>query len=127
MAVSGYLVGTSLVHTAHVNFGWRGVSILAGIFHVAGGVVLWSQPSYAIILAAYLLVGVGTGFCDSSFCTWAASVREADKISGLIHGSYALGCVTGPIIVAALEKAALGWRSFYLVTVRLSTALVGHC
>ncbi|KAK5193481.1 hypothetical protein LTR99_007032 [Exophiala xenobiotica] len=116
VAVSGYLIGTSLVHTAHVNLGWRGVSILVGIFHVAGGVVLSTKPpSYAGILAAYFLVGIGTGFGDSSFCTWAAGLCEADKISGLIHGSYALGCVTGPIIVAALVKAELGWQSFYMV------------
>ncbi|KAK5441458.1 hypothetical protein LTS15_011224 [Exophiala xenobiotica] len=115
VAVSGYLIGTSLVHTAHVNFGWRGVSILVGIFHVAGGVVLSTKPTYAVILVAYFLVGIGTGFGDSSFCTWAAGLREADKISGLIHGSYALGCVTGPIIVAALVKAELGWQSFYMV------------
>jgi fucose permease len=89
--------------------------------------VLSTKPSYAVILTAYFLVGIGTGFGDSSFCTWAAGLREADKISGLIHGSYALGCVTGPIIVAALVKAELGWQSFYMVLVRWNTTVEWHC
>lgn len=81
-------------------------------------VLLSTQPSYAITLMAYFLAGMGSGFSDSSFCTWAANVTNPDKISGLIHGSYSLGCVGGPLVVAALVGAGYQWQTFYSIMVR---------
>ncbi|KIW12498.1 hypothetical protein PV08_09775 [Exophiala spinifera] len=115
VGVSGYLIGNSLVHLVHVKFGRRGIAVLGTLPHVVGGIILSSKPGYPFLLAAYFITGFGTGFSDSSFCTWAAVVRGSNKVSGLIHGSYAFGCVVGPVVVAALEKAGLGWQYFYFV------------
>lgn len=94
--------------------------ILASLPHVAGGIALSSKPTYPLLLTAYFIVGLGTGFSDSSFCTWAAIVRGSNKVSGLIHGSYAFGCVMGPVVVAALEKTGFGWQYFYFIMVSVN-------
>ncbi|KAK6373534.1 hypothetical protein LTS17_008026 [Exophiala oligosperma] len=115
VGVSGYLIANSLVHLVHIKLGRRGIVILATLPHVLGGLLLSTKPTYPFLLTAYFVVGLGTGFSDSTFCTWAAIVRGPNKVSGLIHGSYAFGCVMGPIVVAALERVGLGWQYFYLV------------
>ncbi|KAI1629282.1 major facilitator superfamily domain-containing protein [Exophiala viscosa] len=117
IAVSGYLFATTLVHVVHVHLGRRGASTFTFIAHLIAAVLLSMSPSYAITLMAYFLAGMGAGFCDSSFCTWAANVTNPDKISGLIHGSYSMGCVVGPMIVAALASAGFLWQTFYLVMI----------
>ncbi|KAK4935021.1 hypothetical protein LTR10_023833 [Elasticomyces elasticus] len=117
IAVSGYLFATSLVHLVHMHLGRRGASTLTFIAHLVAAVLLSTSPSYAITLTAYFLAGMGAGFCDSSFCTWAANVTNPDKISGLIHGSYSMGCVVGPAIVAALAKAGYQWQTFYRIMI----------
>lgn len=77
-----------------------------------------TKPRYPFALAAYFSAGLGSGCADAGFCAWAAAVCNADTVQGLIHGSFSVGSVIGPLIVAAVDKAGYTWNTFYLVAVR---------
>lgn len=116
--VVGYLLGAAGLERIHLFAGRRGVAFIASILHVVGITILVTKPLYPIALLAYFVFGIGTGCADAGFCAWAANVRDVNAVQGLIHGSFSVGCVIGPMLVAALEKAGLGWNVFYMVMVR---------
>lgn len=116
--VVGYLLGAATLERIHLFAGRRGVALTTASLHILGIAILTTKPLYPIALLAYLLFGIGTGCADAAFCAWAANVRNANAVQGLLHGSYSAGCVFGPMTVAALEKAGFGWNVFYMVMVR---------
>ncbi|KAH8705728.1 major facilitator superfamily domain-containing protein [Talaromyces proteolyticus] len=115
MSVAGYLIGAANLDSIHLLTGRRGVALIAASLHVLGIAILATKPTYAIALLAYFCCGMGTGCVDAGFCAWAANVHHANAVQGSIHGAFSVGCVVGPIIVAALEKAGLEWNVFYMV------------
>lgn len=117
MNVIGYLLGAISLEKIHMVAGRRGVGLVTSISHVTASTILATRPPYSIALVAYFVFGIGTGCADAGFCTWAANVRNANAVQGLIHGSFSVGCVIGPLIIAALEKGRLGWNVFYIVLV----------
>jgi MFS family permease len=115
--VVGYLLGAANLERIHLFAGRRGVALTTAVLHVLGIAILGTKPLYPIALLAYFFFGIGTGCADAGFCAWAANVRDVNAVQGLIHGSFSVGCVIGPMIVAALERAGFGWNVFYMVMV----------
>jgi MFS family permease len=118
--VVGYLLGAATLERIHLFAGRRGVALTTASLHILGIAILAAKPLYPIALLAYFFFGIGTGCADAGFCAWAANVRDANAVQGLIHGSFSAGCVISPMVVAALDKAGLGWNVFYMVMVRRS-------
>ncbi|RFU35077.1 hypothetical protein B7463_g1180, partial [Scytalidium lignicola] len=113
--VIGYLLGAATLESIHLFAGRRGLALTTAGLQILGIAILATKPIYSIALLAYFLFGIGTGCSDAGFCAWAANVRDTNAVQGLIHGSYSVGCIIGPMIVAALEKAGFGWNMFYMI------------
>lgn len=115
--VVGYLLGAASLETIHLFAGRRGVALTTASLHILGIAVLATKPLYLIALVAFFFFGIGTGCADAGFCAWAANIHNTNAVQGLIHGSFSVGCVIGPLIVASLESAGLDWNVFYMVMV----------
>ncbi|KAH8805054.1 major facilitator superfamily domain-containing protein [Xylogone sp. PMI_703] len=116
--VVGYLVGAANLERVHLFWGRRGVAFITAILHILGISVLTTNPPYLVTLLAYFFFGIGTGCADAGFCAWAANVRNVcnvNAVQGLIHGSFSVGCVIGPLIVATIDKLGLDWSVFYMI------------
>lgn len=112
----GYLCATASVEAICKRFGRRGIAILSPVLRILTGLVLATAPAYGVLLVTYVVWGYGTGLTDTAWNTWASGMQRSNVWQGLLHGSFSLGCVTGPLIATAVLRGH-SWSSFYLVIV----------
>ena len=117
--VTGYLVAAYNLDQIHMRFGRRGVSVIAGTFHILGAAALSTRPPFFAVLLGYWVWGFGVGCVDVGWCAWAVGVSKANLVQGLIHGSFSVGCILGPLVVAGLHSVERSWQAFYYVIVSL--------
>jgi hypothetical protein len=118
--VIGYILGAVSLERIHLFAGRYGVALITAVLHVLGIAVLATKPLFSVALIFFFVFSIGTGCADAGFCAWAANGPNVNAVQGLIHGSFSVGCVIGPMIVATLEKAELGWNVFYIIMVNTS-------
>ena len=77
---------------------------------LAGLVGYAVAPSWGVLLAATLLLGLGMGALNSSVNTFVAHHYRAGRMNWL-HACYGLGSTLGPLLVTLLVLRAGGpWR-----------------
>ncbi|MBQ2955604.1 MAG: MFS transporter [Clostridia bacterium] len=76
------------------------------------------KPSFAVLTALYLMVGVAVGYID----TLASSAVEdlfhgkmAARMMGALHAMFGIGGIISPVVMGALMKGSLPWNQVYLV------------
>lgn len=63
----GYVCATASVDTISTRFGRKGVALITPISRLLAALVLAIGPPFAIVLAAYICFGFGTGLCDTAW------------------------------------------------------------
>lgn len=73
------------------------------------------SPSFALLLAACLLMGVGGGWVDNYANSSIMDIHKnnSSKYMGLLHGCYGVGAVLTPLFIQGLLFFT-GWRNVYL-------------
>jgi fucose permease len=67
------------------------------------------------------LSALGTAFQDAQANTFVASVKAAHRWLGVIHASYGIGCVAGPLVAAAIASSdPKNWMRFYFFPMGLA-------
>ena len=122
----GYLLATATVQNISVRFGLRAIAIVSPLLRLAAALVLTISPSFGILLVTYACFGYGTGLTDTSWNAWASRMSRPNVAQGLLHGSFSLGCVLGPVIAVALLKG-YSWNKFYSVVVSVDYAEMIWC
>lgn len=112
-------------------FGWLLAAIFGGYLRVAlgtggylmagAGLQLLAQilrfwmPPFPLFSVTFFFVALGQAFQDSQANTFVATIKNAHRWLGLIHGCYAIGLTVGPIIAAAMASNLNGrWATFYV-------------
>ena len=112
----GYLLAAATVPGISVRFGLRTIAVLSPVLRIAAALVLTISPPFGILLLAYAFFGYGTGLTDTAWNAWASRMSRPNVAQGLLHGSFSVGCVLGPVIaVATLKNHA--WNTVYSVIV----------
>lgn len=114
-AVVGYIFGTISLTRNLSRFGWRGMAITAPLLHLVAVATLSTGPPFVILLLAHFIAGLGTGHSDAGFCAWASKLSFPNVVQGLMHGSFSVGCILGPVICIAVQKNELRWYVYYWV------------
>jgi fucose permease len=130
----GYIIAAQASNTIHHHFGQRGIAVLGPVLQIIATASIAVHPSFALVLVAFAVQGLGTGLLDGSWCAWAGSMEKANTISGLLHGSYSVGGAAGPFVVALISTHQEPWWVWYYVlvsavftfTIRLSTSTLFH-
>lgn len=118
--LSGYLLASASNSSIHAAFGRRGIAIIGSVCQLLVTIVVALPPSYPIFLLAFAAAGFGIGLIDAGWCAWAGGLRNANTVSGLLHGAYSAGATMGPYLAATLiEGLEWPWWGFYWVMVCL--------
>lgn len=59
-----------------------------------------STPPFGVVIASYLLLGIGMAINLSLGNVFAANLHNGTKMLGVMHGSYGLGGTVGMCIVS---------------------------
>lgn len=124
----GYVAATASVESICLRFGRRGVAIICPVLRLLAALVLAAEPMFGVVLAAYVCMGFGTSLTDTAWNTWASGMHRPNVFQGLLHGSFSLGCICGPLMIVAILREH-SWNAFYLVIVsadELSVHLLRH-
>ncbi|GAB4575962.1 MAG: MFS transporter [Anaerolineae bacterium] len=107
--ITGWGLGTFLVVGAAIR--------TAGLLGIA------LAPGWAFLLAANLLVGIGSGVADAGYNTFVASHYSAGRLSWL-HACFGLGATAGPLIMTRLLAMNASWQTGYLVAMGLQGVIL---
>lgn len=115
----GYLLAAFANHNVHMQFGQRGIAVLAPLCQLISVCLISAHPPFSLILVSSALGAIGTGLLDGSWCAWAAGMKNANTVSGVLHGSYSFGASLGPFLASAmLSKIQRPWHDWYFFLVR---------
>jgi fucose permease len=68
----------------------------------------------------FFLSAVGTGLQDAQANTFVASVKAAHRWLAVIHASYMIGCLVGPLVATAIaSNRPQSWALFYSIPLGL--------
>lgn len=123
--VLGYLFATSTVKTIDSRGGRRAIAVSSTVIRLVGAASLGLSPPFFVVLASFAFFGYGTGATDTAWNTWAGGMRRANVVQGILHGSFAVGCVLGPLVAVAITESS-SWATFYrfLVSLHLDPSLL---
>jgi fucose permease len=110
----GYVVAAQSSDFVHRRWGQRGIAVLGPALHILGALAIAAHPPYAIVLMAFAVGSLGIGFLDGAWCAWAATMENANAVSGILHGSFSLGATAGPVLAGVvLHTLELPWYAWY--------------
>jgi fucose permease len=116
----GYVIAAQFSDTVHRKYGQRGVAIFAPALHISGALVIATHPPFGIVLVAHATVALGLGLLDVSWCAWAASLENANLVSGLLQGAFSVGAAAGPFFASTvLPLYSRPWYDWYYILVSL--------
>jgi fucose permease len=113
----GYIIGASSNSLVHHHFGQRGIAVLGPALHMISAVALGLHPPFSILLAFFSVNALGSGMLDGSWCAFAAGMKNAGFVSGLLHGSFSVGAALGPFCAGALMEKGMNWWVWYYALV----------
>ena len=113
----GYIMAAQASNSIHHQFGQRGIAVLGPVLQIVATACIAVYPSFALVLVAFAVQGLGMGLLDGSWCAWAGSMEKANTISGLLHGSYSVGGAAGPFVVALIRTHRQPWWAWYYILV----------
>ncbi|KAF2662440.1 MFS transporter-like protein [Lophiostoma macrostomum CBS 122681] len=111
----GYIFAAQSNTFIHTKFGQRGIAILGPVFHVLSTLALGLHPPFPMILVGLSVQAVGIGLLDGSWCAWAGSMKSANTVSGMLHGSFSAGAMLGPFSASAMMERGCSWYQWYQV------------
>ncbi|UKZ90531.1 uncharacterized protein TrAFT101_005543 [Trichoderma asperellum] len=117
----GYSVAAFTNARIHVQFGQRGVAIMAPMCHLITFAVLASHPPYPALVVCNAISGFGNGLTDACFCAWIGAMDKANTIQGFLHSCYSLGALFSPLIATSMVvKAGLPWYTYYYIMIGMA-------
>jgi fucose permease len=87
-------------------------------------IIYATTPTWGLMVAAGIFLGLGIGLIDAGVNTYM--VQDADRANGIgaLHGFYGVGALTGPAIATTLLALGFSWRLVYGVLALLISGLV---
>src|SRR6202048_507749 len=100
------------------------VVIGAGIGGMGISLLLFgTSPAWPVTMLASLLLGLSAAPVDAGIQTLTA-LRRGVRAMSLLHASYGLGAVLGPLLLAALLLLTLSWRVDYITLAAIQALLL---
>jgi len=82
------------------------------MLHILGAVALALHPPFWVVLMAFGGVAMGIGLLDGSWCSWSAGQKNANAVSGMMHGGFSVGAAAGPFFAG---KVLQNWKQEWWV------------
>ncbi|KAI5251098.1 MFS general substrate transporter [Aureobasidium subglaciale] len=115
----GFIAAAFFTDLALEKLGRAKACMLSEALLVAGYAIIACTPPFAVVVAAFLLLGLGVALNLALNNVFLANLANPTVILGAAHGSYGLGGVIGPIMATVLVSRGILWSRFYLITLGL--------
>jgi fucose permease len=102
--------------------GLRG-TLVAGLFLYTAGLALMALGSWPVVIAGAVLWGLAAGFTNGAINVYS-TLRLSGGAMQLLHGSWGVGTLLGPLLVTGLLVSHQSWRVAFLA-VAVILALLG--
>ncbi|KAL0935587.1 major facilitator superfamily transporter [Colletotrichum truncatum] len=114
----GYIIASWRNDFIHNKFGQRGIATIGPLCHLVYAATASFRPPFPVFLLAAAIGAFGIGLIDGSWCAWVAALRQANTLSGLLHGSFSTGAAICPYLVGIMlsESGSLWYRWFYVLS-----------
>lgn len=92
---------------------------MGAVGRMMGYVPMALHPKQFVILPiAMFFTGFGNGINDSSWNAWVGNLRSTNELMGIIHGSYGIGGMIGPLVASTMvSKIELPWYTYYYIMI----------
>lgn len=98
------------------NIGPKATTIIGSVLITIGLACFGASPSITLNFVLNSLIGAGQGFIEPTI-NWSVLRMEKEVGKGrsmnLMHGSYAIGAIAGPLILSGLLSFGLMWTVLY--------------
>lgn len=98
----GFISAAFFVDVLDGRFGRAKTLMLSQVFACCGFIPIVCTPPFPVIVACFLLIGLGEAINVSSGNTFAANLQNGTTMLGAMHGSYGIGGTIGPLIATAV-------------------------
>lgn len=125
LIMSGATILTSLAIYPLIRFFGTGKLLTISVAMIGLSVVgfgLSNDYNWMLLLAVPL--GLGAGAIDAGTNAFVAKHYEARHMSWL-HGSWGLGAIIGPFLIAIVARLGLGWRIGFFMIAGLQLLIAG--
>ena len=111
----GWLLAAIFGGYLRAALGTGGYLIAGAALQLLAQVLRFWKPPFGLFSVTFFFVALGQAFQDSQANTFVATIKNAHRWLGLIHGCYAIGSLVGPIIAATMALKLNGrWEMFYV-------------
>ena len=115
VAFFGWLLAAIFGGHLRVTLGPGGYIIVGATLQFFAQLLRFWMPPFRLFSVSFFFVALGQTFQDSQANTFVATIKNAHRWLGHIHGCYVIGCLVGPLIAAAIAPKFKGhWASFYV-------------
>ncbi|KAF7538542.1 hypothetical protein G7054_g2891 [Neopestalotiopsis clavispora] len=90
------------------------------LFLVAGYIPIICAVPIPAIVVSFFFVGFGLATSLSMYNVFLANLQNAGTALGMVHGSYGVGGIVGPLIATSMVSNGVLWSMYYLVTLGFS-------
>jgi fucose permease len=119
----GYASSSALSGRVVIRFGTGRSLIIAGMLSLSGLAAYGTAGSWSRVLAAALLLGLGSGVLDSTLNAHGAHHFSAGAMN-LLHAGFGVGATIGPLVMAGAVAGGAGWQAGYLVYAAVQTSML---
>ncbi|OHE97880.1 hypothetical protein CORC01_06743 [Colletotrichum orchidophilum] len=117
----GYVASGVLNTRLHNAVGQRGLAVLCGGAHVLSAVINVVHPPFPVLVASFMLGGLGNGLADAAWNAWIGNLERSNELLGFLHAAYGVGGIFSPLIATAMiARASLPWYTYYYVVLGIS-------
>lgn len=118
---TGFILGAGLIEPIRERVGRGRALALAQLFMVGGYVVITCTAPFPAIIVAFFLIGLGMTINLALGNIFCGSLNNSTTALGVMHGSYGIGGICGPLIANAFVSVLnMVWSRYYLLTLGLS-------
>ncbi|CAO2650485.1 Nn.00g017770.m01.CDS01 [Neocucurbitaria sp. VM-36] len=129
----GYTASALLNNSIHLNFGQRGVAVIAPTCHLIAYIVISVHPPYPVLVVIFtttltfgggnlVVAGFGNGLADAAWNAWIGNMANPNEVLGFLHAFYGVGAVLAPLIATSMitKGDKLPWYNFYYVMIAMA-------
>jgi fucose permease len=106
---------------ARLTPGW--FLLLGNLVRIIGLAGIALAPSWWIVVAAALFMGIGSGSLDAGLNTYIATHYSASRMNWL-HACFGIGATLGPLIMTTLITNNASWRWGFLTAVIMQISIL---
>ena len=116
----GFVFAAVFLDTMRAKLGRARVLGLGQALMVCGYIPLVATAPFFVIVPFFFFVGTGIAINVAMGNIFCGSLQNSTFVLGLLHGSYGIGGVAGPLISTALVTLAGAlWSRYYILTMSL--------